>query len=622
MRRFDIRTTACLAALILAPAALPATSGYLMHNLVGDVAGAADNTDPNLVNPWGIAISASSPFWLCDGGAGLSTVYTFSATAFSVSSTKVAIPATSSGGNTTCTGIVSNGTTTAFEVGTTTPAHASFIFATQGGAISGWASSVNATQAQMAIDNSAAGAVYYGLALYTPSSAAASGSVPRLYAPNFFSGKIEVYDTTWKAVTTLGANAFIDPAIPAGYAPFNIQYLGGTAAVEGKLYVTYAKQDPTGKIDVPGAGNGYVSVFDTNGNLLQHLISGGNLNAPWGLALAMSFPTTATGTVTALNFGQFSGDLMVGNFGDGTINAYNPTTGALVGQVQDANGNPIKISGLWGLQFGNGGSGGDPNALFFTAGTGGELHGLFGSIQANPVMTTNNIENGASFGTTIAPNTWISIFGSNLAATARQWKTSDFNGSNLPTALDGVSITINGEAAYPYFISPKQIDVLTPANLAVGSNMNVVVTNNTLSSASVPVTTESVAPAFFLEGGKYVAATHVSGAYIGPTSLGAAFTPASNGETVVLYGTGFGATTPAIVNGQVVSGAPALAATPTITVGGSNATVAFAGMTGGSAGLYQFNVTLPTGLTVGDQPIVASVGGVSSPAGVFLTIGQ
>ncbi|HTX38865.1 MAG TPA: TIGR03118 family protein [Bryobacteraceae bacterium] len=609
-----------LSMLFLAPASLSAQGGYLVYNLIADQAGVADLTDPNLVNPWGISITASSPFWVCDGGTGLSTVYTFSATTLSISSTKAAIPPATSGGNKTCTGIVSNATTTAFEVGTTTPAHASFLFATLGGTISGWASSVSATQAQMAIDNSGSGASYDGLALYTPSSSASAGAAPRLYAPNFTSGAIEVYDVNFKPVT-LATGAFTDPKIPAGYAPFNIQYLGGTTAVEGKLYVTYAQQDPTKKLAVAGAGNGYVDVYDTNGNLLQSLIAGGNLNAPWGLALAMSFPTTATGTVTNLNFGQYSGDLLVGNFGDGKINAYNPTTGALVGQLTDQNSNPIQISGLWALQFGNGGSGGDPNTLFFTAGTAGETHGLFGSIETSPTVTASNIVNGASFGPGIAPNTWITITGSSLAATARSWEAGDFSGSSLPTVLDGVTVTINGEDAYPSFISPKQINILTPSDMPVASPVQIVVTNNKLTSSTASVTTASVAPAFFAFSGGNVAATHLSGAYIGPTTLGTAYTPAAPGETIVLYGTGFGTTNPSIVNGKVVSGTVTLANTATIQIGGQNATVVFAGLTPSSAGLYQFNVTVPAGLAAGTYAVTASVNGVNSPTtGVSLAV--
>lgn len=607
-----------LSTLTLAPVSLSAATGYLVHNLIADQAGNADLTDPNLVNPWGISISSASPFWLCDGGTGLSTVYTMSATALSISTTKAIIPPATSGGDKTCTGIVSNGSA-GFLVGTTTT-KASFIFATLGGTITAWANAVSPTQAQMAIDNSGTGAVYNGLALYVPSSSAATGAAPRLYAPNFSSGKIEVYDQTWKAVT-LPAGAFTDAKIPTGYAPYNIQYLGGTTAVEGKLYVTYAKQDPTKKFSVAGPGNGYVDVYDVNGTLLQSLISGGNLNAPWGIALAMSFPTTATGTVANLSFGQFAGDLLVGNFGDGTINAYNPTSGALIGQLQDPTGSVIKIPGLWALQFGNGGSGGDVNSLFFTAGTGGEQHGLFGDIEAGPAVTAANIVNGASFTSGLAPNTWIQITGAGLSNTVRSWAASDFSGSNLPTGLDGVTVTVNGEKAYPDFISPKQINVLTPPDVTVGSNVSVVVTNNALASSTITVTTASTAPAFFMVGGKYAIAQHISNyALIGPTSLGAAYTPAANGETIVLYGTGFGTTSPAIANGQVVSGAPTVTTLPTIQVGGQNATVVYGGLVTGSAGLYQFNVTLPTGLASGDNAITASVGGGTSPTGVFITI--
>jgi uncharacterized protein (TIGR03437 family) len=272
------------------------------------------------------------------------------------------------------------------------------------------------------------------------------------------------------------------------------------------------------------------------------------------------------------------------------------------------------------LQFGNGGSGGDVNSLFFTSGPGGELHGLFGSIEANPTVTASNIVNGASFGPGIAPNTWITILGSSLAATARVWNANDFSGAYLPTSLDNVTVTINGENAYPYFISPKQIDVLTPTDMPLGTSVPVVVSNGGLTSSStVTIATANVAPAFFLFGGKYVAATHANNAYIGPTSLGTVYTPAAIGETIVLYGTGFGSTNPVAPNGQVVSGAPLLVGTPTILINNVPAQVVFAGLSGGSAGLFQFNIVVPAGLTSGDQPISASISGATSPTGVFLT---
>src|SRR5262249_3600124 len=162
---------------------------------------------------------------------------------------------------------------------------------------------------------------------------------------------------------TNGFGTFTDPNLPQGFVPFNIQNLGG------KLFVTYAKQDAAGVRDVAGPGNGFIDVFDTSGHLLQRLVSNGALNSPFGMALAPA------------NFGDFSNDLLVGNFGDGTINAYNPTTGAFVGQMQDANGNAIHIDGLWGLAFGNGVSSGSANTLFFSAGINGGRDGLFGSLQ-------------------------------------------------------------------------------------------------------------------------------------------------------------------------------------------------------------------------------------------------
>ena len=345
--------------LFLTPGLLPAANTYVQHNLVSDQAGAADFQDPNLVNPWGICTSATSPFWVSDTGTGLSTLYTSIGTPNAT--TKPAIPANSTtvtGG--TPTGCVYNGTATAFMVTaggkTGSP---NFLFVTESGSISGWSSAVNAAQAIVAVDNSTARAVYKGMAIGTP-----TGGTPRIYAANFNSGKVETYDQTWAPVSLPGA--FTDPAVPAGFAPFNVWNLGG------KLYVTYAKQDAAKKNDVASAGNGYVSVFDLNGALLIHLISAGNLNSPWGVAIAPA------------NFGDFANDLLVGNFGDGAINVYNPATGAFIAQLQNAAGNAIHISGLWALAVGNGGNGGYPDAIYFTAGTGGQLHGLLGVLQAAP----------------------------------------------------------------------------------------------------------------------------------------------------------------------------------------------------------------------------------------------
>ena len=326
---------------------------YQQTNLVSDLPGLAEHTDPNLVNPWGIAASATSPFWVADNGTGLSTLYNSSGTPQEL---VVTVPPFAGGTEASPTGIVFNGSPS-FEVTPGTPAR--FIFATEEGTIAAWASG---TTALLKVDNNAAGAIYKGLAIGN------NGSGDFLYAANFHAGTIDVFDANFAAVTLAGN--FTDPTLPAGYAPFNIQNIGDV------LYVTYALQDANAEDDVPGAGHGFIDKFDLDGNFLGRFVSQGELNSPWGLALAPA------------GFGPFAGDLLVGNFGDGRINAFDPATGDFLGQLNDASGSPIAIEGLWGLRFGNGGNGGTPGTLYFTAGIAGpgqvEDHGLFGSIGFNP----------------------------------------------------------------------------------------------------------------------------------------------------------------------------------------------------------------------------------------------
>ena len=325
---------------------------YLQTNLVSDIPGMAANTDPHLVNPWGIASSGSSPFWVSDNGTGVSTLYNTSGTPQPL---VVTIPPAPGGvGPGTPTGIVFNGSSD-FEVNP--GASARFIFATEAGTIAAWAPSVG-TIAVTKVDNSAAGAVYKGLAIGN------NGAGNFLYASNFGSNAINVFSATYSPTSLPGS--FVDPNVPAGFAPFNIQNLGGT------LYVTYAKVNPADpEEDLAGPGNGFVDRFDTNGNLLNRLITMGPLNSPWGVATAPP------------GFGKFANDLLVGNFGDGRINAFDPVTGAFLGFLKDTNGNPIEIDGLWGLRVGNGGNGGDPDTVYFTAGISDEQHGLFGSIASS-----------------------------------------------------------------------------------------------------------------------------------------------------------------------------------------------------------------------------------------------
>jgi uncharacterized protein (TIGR03118 family) len=331
---------------ILVPV-LPAAAQYEVTYLVSDVSGLANFTDSDLKNPWGISSSATSPFWVSNNGSGVVTLYDGTGVKQSL---VVTIPPAGAG---TPTGTVFN-----FTPGFNGD---SFLFATESGTITGWRSALG-TAAETTVDNSAADAVYKGMALGN------NGSDNFLYAANFFSGLINVFSSNFSPVTLSGS--FTDPNLPAGYAPFNVQNLGGS------LYVSYALQDAAKHNDVSGAGNGFVDIFDFNGNLVKRLISNGPLNSPWGLALAPS------------QFGQFSNALLVANSGDGKINAFDAITGAFLGTLEDANGNPITIDGLRGLIFGNGGNAGNPDTLFFTAGPDGEQRSLLGSVAPVPVPPT------------------------------------------------------------------------------------------------------------------------------------------------------------------------------------------------------------------------------------------
>jgi len=335
-------------------ASLPIT--YVQHNLVSDIPGLADHTDPNLANPWGIAFGPTTPLWIADNHAGAVTVYDGNGV-----QTHAAVTVPPPAGGTppaAPTGIVFNATTD-FLVGPNQPAH--YIFTTEDGTLSGWNSGAGAV---LKADLSASGAVYKGLAL------ASSGGKNYLYATNFHAGRVDVFDANFSPVTLAGL--FSDPNIPAGFAPFNIQAIGG------RLYVTYAMQDAAKHDDVSGPGNGYVNVFDTSGQFIKRFASEGDLNSPWGMALAPG------------GFGGFGGALLIGNFGDGRINAFNAATGGYLGTLLDASGKLISNEGLWNLTFGNGSQGGDTHKLYFTAGIPGngngnvEDHGLFGSIAPTP----------------------------------------------------------------------------------------------------------------------------------------------------------------------------------------------------------------------------------------------
>ena len=343
---------ASLSAMVLLVAAslfsLPAAAQSVSPTiLTSDIVNISVNTDANLVNPWGMSSSPSGPWWVSDNGTGLSTLYN---AAGNPQGLVVTIPSGNGADTGTPTGQVFNSTTDFKILGT--PAH--FIFAGEDGTISGW---YTGTTAALVVNNSASGAVYKGIAL------ASAAGANYLYVANFHDGAVDVFDANF-ASHSFGGTAFQDSSIPAGFAPFNVANIGN-----GRLAVTYAKQDADRHDDVRGPGNGYVDIFDTSGNLLMRLTHNSYLNSPWAVVVA-----PATG------FGVFSGKLLVGQFGSGAIAAFDASTGSFSSLLLDPNTLQLQINGLWGLGFGNGGTAGPANTLFFTAGVFGETHGLFGSI--------------------------------------------------------------------------------------------------------------------------------------------------------------------------------------------------------------------------------------------------
>ena len=342
---------------------------FLQTDLVSNVQGMAATFDPSLVNPWGLSASGTSPFWVSDNNTGLSTLYNGQGMKVPLT---VTIPAATAGAQGTPTGTVANPVSNGFEVtkvvnGKPVTAAPAFLFATLDGTISGWSPNLDPNNAPtddvIAVTNP--NEVYTGLTLD-----ATTGLPPRLYAADWSGNTVDVFDQNFKPVDK---GAFQDPKIPSDFHVFNVQDLNGL------IYVTYAKFDPATGVDASGPGNGFVDVFSRDGVLLNHLISHDHLDSPWGLAIAPA------------GFGSFGGDLLVGNFGDGTIHAYDPNNGHFEGTLRDAAGKPIQIENLWALRFGNNAGSGSSNTLFFTAGViddpatpFGASAGLLGSLQAIP----------------------------------------------------------------------------------------------------------------------------------------------------------------------------------------------------------------------------------------------
>jgi len=334
--------TLALFGVLAATSSAAEPNAYVVSNLASNVPGLADNTNPDVVNAWGLDASATSPWWIADNGTDLASVLTASGTALSLRPTVPGGP----------TGLVANTTTSSFVVG---GVRASFLFSGEDGVIRGWSA---ATGVQVGADRSASGAIYKGLAI--------SASPDRLFAADFHNARVDVFDGSFSLVSAPGA--FTDPDLPAGYAPFGIQNVGGA------IFVTYAKQDADQEDEIAGQGLGIVDVFDTAGAFLGRVATHGQLNAPWGIAQAPA------------DFGRFSGDLLIGNFGDGEITAFGQDSEGdwgLRGQLRGTDGSRIAIDGLWALQFGHGAANNGPTTtLFFTAGPNDEEDGLFGSVTA------------------------------------------------------------------------------------------------------------------------------------------------------------------------------------------------------------------------------------------------
>lgn len=349
-RKAALPYTTLLAGLLAAGVAIQAQQlqHYTQTNLVSDT-----TTDSNLVNGWGMSRGTTTPWWVSDNGTGKATLYTGTGTIVPL---VVTIPTGDPNKNPmgTPTGQVFNGTSD-FKLPNGQPAK--FIFVTEDGTISGWNSG---TSAVIKVNTKGASG-FKGVAMATINDPKSGAATNFLYVADFHTGRIRVYDKSFYPIS-LGHEAFRDDHVRAGFAPFNVQNIGGN------LYVAYAKQDSDKADEVAGAGLGYVDVYSPWGHLINRLEHGWWFNAPWGLAQAPS------------DFGAYSHDILVGQFGAGTIAVFDPVSGKFKGQLNDASNHPITIDGLWSIAFGSGGTSGPANSLYFAAGPDDESHGLYGTI--------------------------------------------------------------------------------------------------------------------------------------------------------------------------------------------------------------------------------------------------
>lgn len=332
--------------------AVTAGTDFAVTNLVANKSGVAPNTDPNLVNSWGLATPPSGPLWVANNGTGTATMYRNGKPQSQV----VNIPAPG-GGMGAPTGVAFNSQSDFMISAAGKSGPSTFLFATEDGTIAGWNSSVNQSQAVLAVDQSSQGAVFKGLAI-TP-----VGSSDQLFAADFHNNRVDVFNNQFKQV-----GSFTDSTVPAGFAPFDVQ------AINGNLFVSFAKQNSEAHDDVAGPGNGFIDVFTTGGKLVHRLVSNGPLNSPWGMIIAPP------------NFGDFANALLVGNFGDGKINAFDPTSGRFLGTLTGTNGQPLFIDGLWSLHP----SPSNALTLTFSSGPNAEKNGLLGQISPAPAQTAQS----------------------------------------------------------------------------------------------------------------------------------------------------------------------------------------------------------------------------------------
>ena len=455
-----------------------AASAYSATNLVGDTSAAgAITVDPNLVNPWGIAFGPTSPAWLANNHTETSTLYNGNGVTQAL---VVTVPA-----GFDPTGIVFNGSTDFVVTSGANSGPARFIYTGEGGMIAGWSPAADAAHALVTY-TAADAAEYKGLAI------ANNGTANFLYATDFANSKVDVFDTTFaKQATSATSFTFTDPSLPTGYSPFGIQALNTGASGATQIYVTYAMQQspPTGD-NANGAGLGIVDVYDTNGQFIKQLVpAGGWLNAPWGVALAPA------------DFGTLSGAVLVGNFGDGKINGYDPATGTFMGQVTDSTGAAFAAPGLWGISFGNDAVNQPHATLFFAAGTNDEANGLYGRIDMGATAPTL----GAPPVVTVTAPAAGNVSGT-VAVTATA--TDALAIAKVELFANGVSL--GAVTASPYTV---QWDTTAVTNgsyslKAIGWDVN----GNVATSSAVAVTVNNVAAATTL--------TQLQATYFGPICSG------------------------------------------------------------------------------------------------------